>query len=170
MSVIIQSAVPDEIPELVDFVMAARAEIYPILDTSSHTQLAKRELADFQKTYLDHHDGAFFTARDNGALVATAAYVAYDHRFSQLNFGEDRVVEVVRLYVSRPWRRAGVASRLFEALQKRAHAAGIEKLYLHTHPFLPGAISFWERQGFRILNVEDDPVWHTTHMSLSLTK
>lgn len=169
MTITIQPAAPDEISELVAFVMAARAEIYPMLDSSSHSELAERELANFQKIYLDHPDGAFFTARANGALVATAAYVTYNHRFPQLGLEGKRIVEVVRLYVSPVWRRAGVASRLFAALRENACQAGIERLYLHTHPFLPGAIRFWERQGFRILDVEDDPIWKTTHMALGLT-
>jgi len=37
-------------------------------------------------------------------------------------------------------------------------------VYLHTHPFLPGAIDFWGRQGFEIVDVEDDPAWCTTPM------
>jgi hypothetical protein len=42
-------------------------------------------------------------------------------------------------------------------------------LYLHTHPFLPGALGFWERQGFRIVDVESDPVWRTTHMECGVS-
>ena len=37
-------------------------------------------------------------------------------------------------------------------------------MYLHTHPFLPGAIDFWLRQGFEVVDVDADPVWRTTHM------
>lgn len=46
--------------------------------------------------------------------------------------------------------------------------AGIQCPYLHTHPFLPGAITFWERQGFVIVDLEADPLWRTTHMQLML--
>jgi hypothetical protein len=49
-------------------------------------------------------------------------------------------------------------------LKAEALVQQVEVLYLHTHPFLPGAIGFWERQGFAVVDVEDDPVWHTTHM------
>ncbi|AZE68210.1 acetyltransferase [Pseudomonas synxantha] len=44
----------------------------------------------------------------------------------------------------------------------------MEVVYLHTHPFLPGAIDFWIRQGFEVVDVEADPVWQTTHMHRSL--
>ncbi|MGY2436705.1 GNAT family N-acetyltransferase, partial [Escherichia coli] len=52
-----------------------------------------------------------------------------------------------------------LAGRLFQALKMLAREQGVERLYLHTHPFLPGAIEFWQRQGFVIVDVEDDPLW-----------
>ncbi|KAF4468477.1 GNAT family acetyltransferase [Fusarium albosuccineum] len=165
MAFTIQPATPDEIPAIVDFVMTARADMFPMLDQTSHKQLAERELVSFQQTYLDHPEAAFLTARADGRLIATIGYVPYDHRFPQLEIEHKRVVEVIRLYVDPSWRRAGLASKLHAALEQTAHRAGIEQLYLHTHPFLPGAIRFWERQGFSIIQIEDDPVWHTTHMS-----
>ena len=95
-------------------------------------------------------------------------YLPYDHRFSQLDYAGERVVEVVRLFVLPAYRRRGLAAALFGALRQQALQAGIGCLYLHTHPFLPGAITFWERQGFAVVDVEPDPVWQTTHMQLRL--
>lgn len=168
MRAVISHATPDEIPAIVSFTTAARTNMFPMLDALSHDEHADRELASFQRKYLDHPDGAFLTAQVNGVLVATIAYVPYDYRFPQLSLGRGRVVEVVRLYVDPAFRRTGLASQLFAALAKTAWGRGIEELYLHTHPFLPGAIRFWEKNRFSIIDVEDDPVWHTTHMRLCL--
>lgn len=41
---------------------------------------------------------------------------------------------------------------------------GYQTLYLYTHPFLPGAISFWHAQGFMDRLAEDDTLWKTLHM------
>ncbi|KAM5349758.1 hypothetical protein ACJ41O_006263 [Fusarium nematophilum] len=164
----ILSAKADEIPSIVDFVMAARADMFPMIDPASHVKQTERELANFQKTYLDHPEGAFLIARADGRLIATIAYLVYDGRFPELKLGHDRVVEVVKLYVDPAWRRAGLASKLVAALEQTARHAGIETLYLHTHPFLPGAITFWERQGFSLISIDDDPVWRTTHMSRAI--
>jgi hypothetical protein len=41
---------------------------------------------------------------------------------------------------------------------------------MHTHPFLPGAIGFWQKHGFEIVEQEEDPVWQTTHMQMVLSK
>jgi len=57
-----------------------------------------------------------------------------------------------------------LAGELYRTLEGMAQANGVEVVYLHTHPFLPGAIDFWIRQGFDVVDVEADPVWQTTHM------
>ncbi|GLH31653.1 N-acetyltransferase [Pseudomonas sp. BR1R-5] len=154
-----QSPGRDAIDEVVAFVDSARRELFPML---AHSPLPK-DLAHFEATYLDG-DGHFLEARDRGTLIAVIGYLPYDHRFHQLDYHGKRVVEIVRLFVLPEYRRNGLAAALFQALREHAVEAGVECLYLHTHPFLAGAIRFWERQGFTVINVEDDPVWRTTHM------
>ena len=151
------------IAEVVAFVDNARRELFPMLAKAP----LPHDLAHFADTYLDGA-GCFLEARDDGRLVAVIGYVPYDHRFAQLDYHAERVVEVVRLFVLPAYRRHGLAATLFGALRERAEQAGIGCLYLHTHPFLPGAIAFWERQGFAVVEVEQDPVWQTTHMHLRL--
>jgi len=167
---VIRSAMPQEIPTIVDFVLAARSDMFLRVPARLHVPKVQAELAKFQEDYLDDRDGAFLIARSNGQIIATVGYVAYDDRFPQLDFGSERVVEVVKLYVDPQWRRAGLATKIFAALQSEARQAGIGRLYLHTHPFLPGSVSFWERQGFQLECVDEDPIWQTTHMSKMLRR
>ncbi|KAH7233187.1 acyl-CoA N-acyltransferase [Fusarium tricinctum] len=165
--VMIQLATSDQIPAIVDFIITAREDMFPFLDKSSNDQLAKTELANFHKTYLDNPQGAFITAQANGRLIGSIGYRAYDGRFSHfcLEPDLDQVVEVVRLYVHPEFRRAGLASNLFATLLESARHRGLKQLYLHTHPFLPNASGFWKRQGFSVITVDDDPIWQTIHMS-----
>ncbi|MBI6917779.1 GNAT family N-acetyltransferase [Pseudomonas monteilii] len=151
------------IAEVVAFVESARRELFPMLAAAP----LPHDLAHFAETYLDGA-GCFLEARDDGRLVAVIGYVPYDHRFVQLDYHAERVVEVVRLFVLPAYRRQGLAGALFSALREQAVQAGIDCLYLHTHPFLPGAIAFWKRHGFAVVDVEQDPVWQTTHMQLRL--
>jgi GNAT superfamily N-acetyltransferase len=80
-----------------------------------------------------------------------------------------KIVEVLRLFVLPQYRRHGLAASLFQALKDHAIASGVHFMYLHTHPFLPGAIRFWEKQGFNVVRVdEEDKVWQTHHMQMML--
>ncbi|MFP3862904.1 GNAT family N-acetyltransferase [Pseudomonas capeferrum] len=160
---IIQAVPQAAIDEVVAFVDSARRELFPLLAAAP----LPHDLARFAETYLDG-EGVFLEARDQGRLVAVIGYVPYDHRFAQLAYKRMHVVEVVRLFVLPAYRRHGLAAALFAALRQAAEQAGVECLYLHTHPFLPGAITFWQRQGFAVIDVEQDPVWQTTHMQLQL--
>lgn len=162
---VIRHALPSEIPAIADFTLAARSDMFSQVPSRLHMPKTRKELATFERDYLEHADGAFLTATVDGVLIATVGYVAYDGRFPQLGLGAGRVVEVVKLYIDPKWRRAGVATKIYAALEEHAWRVGIRRLYLHTHPFLPGSVRFWERQGFEVLCVDPDPVWRTTHMS-----
>ena len=159
----LQPVARDAIAEVLAFVDSARRALFPMLANAP----LPRDLAHFADTYLDGA-GCFLEAREGERLVAVIGYLPYDHRFAQLDYRAERVVEVVRLFVLPAYRRHGLAAALFGALRERAMQAGVDCLYLHTHPFLPGAIAFWERQGFTLVDVEQDPVWQTTHMQLRL--
>ena len=159
----IQAVTAAEIPEVVDFVLQARAELFPKLSAAGMPV----DLAQFESTYL-HGDGRFLIARDEGQLVAAIGFLPYDHRFPQLNYLGRKTLEVVRLFVVPAFRRFGLAGQLYRALEAMAQADGVEVVYLHTHPFLPGAVGFWVRQGFEVVDVEQDPVWQTTHMQRCL--
>lgn len=149
-----------EIPETIAFVMRARAEIFPMLDAT----VVPADLAAFEQVYLNGDRGKFLIARHDREIVAAVGYLPFDHRFAQLDYIGRDTVEIVRLYVMPAFRGGGLASRLCEALWAHADASAIDVLYLHTHPFLSGAIRFWEKQGFAVTDVEPDPVWKTTHM------
>ncbi|KAF4436619.1 GNAT family acetyltransferase [Fusarium acutatum] len=167
-NITIQPATRDAIPTIVDFISKARADMFPFLNQSSSDQMAQKDLGIFKSRYLDHPQGAFLTAHSEGHLIATIGYVAYDGRFSHLTLEPENVVEILRLYVEPEWRRAGLASKLFDTLVETARQSGIKQLYLHTHPFLPNAIDFWKGKGFSVITVDDDTVWQTTHMKRSL--
>ena len=148
-----------EIAEVIDFVMQARAELFPKLSATG----IPPDLANFEETYLNGA-GLFLLARHEGRIVATIGYLPYDRRFEHLDYGQLEVVEVVRLFVLPEFRRSGLASELYQTLRSSAERAGVDVIYLHTHPFLPGAINFWLKRGFEVIAVDADPVWQTTHM------
>ena len=148
-----------------DFLQQARAQMFAgRVDAAAIAP----DLLHFEQTYADGQ-GRMLAALDHRhGLVGTIAWRAYDGRFAQLDFAGRRVVEVVRLFVAPECRRQGIADALFAALRDQARDQGIEVLYLHTHPFLPGAEQFWQRHGFRVLCRDTDPQWQTIHMECGL--
>lgn len=158
-SPIIQGVTCADIPAVLAFVLEARTALFPKLSAAGMPD----DLARFEAIYLQG-DGQFLIARAEGQIVAAIGYLPYDDRFPQLNYQGLKTVEVVRLFVLPAFRRFGLAGELYGALEAKARAQGVGVVYLHTHPFLPGAIDFWLRQGFEIVDVEADPVWRTTHM------
>jgi GNAT superfamily N-acetyltransferase len=141
-------AVPSQaVDEYITFINDARSQMFP-----------GRSLAPDNASLLG--DGScFFEARDGKELVAAIGFVPYNHRFPQFKYHDVRTVEVVRLYVEPRYRRCGLATALFEALYAKAKEQGVGRFYMHTHPFLPGAIGFWQKHGFEIVEEEEDPVW-----------
>ena len=160
---VLQAVTATDSTEVLAFVLEARAELFPKLSATG----LPNDLAQFEATYL-HGDGQFLVARAESQIVAAVGYLPYDGRFPKVNYQGLKIVEVVRLFVLPAFRRFGLAGELYRALEAKARADGVEVIYLHTHPFLPGAIDFWLRQGFEIVDVEADPVWQTTHMQRHL--
>lgn len=154
MGVSIQAAKAADIPEVLSFALQARDELFPTLSATG----MPHDLAQFEAVYLQG-GGQFLIARADGQIVAAVGYRPYDSRFPQLDYRGCKTVEVVRLYVRPAFRRLGLAGQLYRSLEALAREADVKVVYLHTHPFLPGAIDFWRRQGFEVVDVEADPLW-----------
>jgi len=92
-----------DIPEVLIFVLRARAELFPKL---SATGIADGSGAILKRTYI-HGDGQFLIARAEGQIVGAIGYLPYDSRFPQLNYQGRKTVEVVRLFVLPAFRRFG---------------------------------------------------------------
>ena len=126
------------------------------------------DLAGFAEHYGEGR-GCLLIARNTaGDPVGSIAYRPYDRRFPRLPYPGERVVEVVRLFVSPQYRRQGLARRLFRQLLAQAGRDGVERLYLHTHPFLPGAETFWVAEGFQVVERETALPWQTIHLNRRL--
>lgn len=121
------------------------------------------DLQHFEHNYLQPA-GCMLLARQDQITIGTIGYRAYDGRFPYLDLPKGKTVEVARLFIFPQWRRQGVASQMFAHLLQIAKARGVEVFYLHTHPFLEGAVEFWQTLGFEILERDPDPLWQTIHM------
>lgn len=149
------------------FLLDARAALFAgRMDLS----LLPADLGDFAVHYgaAAGGPGRLFLARHAQlGIVGSIACRTYDHRFPQLDplgYRGLSVVEVMRLFVAPALRRTGLARALVRTLVDHAQAQGVQRLYLHTHPFLPGALAFWQAMGCALRHQDGDPVWQTLHL------
>lgn len=128
--------------------------------------------AEFKATYSHPNGRLLLASTPTTEIAGIIAYRKYDSRFPhpELAFdaGDGEVVEVVRLFVEPELRGRGIATRLIGALVERAREDGVRTMYLHTHPFLPGAQYLWEKEGWRVVVKEEEGPWFTIHMKREL--
>lgn len=151
---------------VIEFMMRIRKEVFPML-----SQELPPDLLQFNEHYIKPNNAAIFAAFfEDGTVLGTIGICQYDGRFKQLeeHYNHSRTAEIVKCYIAPEYRRLGVGSLLFNRALRFCEVAGYEKVYLHTHPFLPGAVPFWKSRGFEERLKEDDPVWNTLHMDRQL--
>jgi GNAT superfamily N-acetyltransferase len=156
-----------EYDQIIEFVMKIRKEIFPML---CQDQLPS-DLLHFEQYYIQPKNSAFFAAfSKDGTVLGTIGVSPYDGRFSQLQgcYNLTKTAELVKCYMNPNYRRLGIGTELSKKATSFSREAGYRTLYLHTHPFLPGAIPFWKAQGFVERLAEAGSVWKTLHMDKRL--
>lgn len=152
-----------DINSVLPYVIEFRRQLFPMLDANK----LPKDLLNFKTVYLNSQAGTFLQAKDrNGKLIGVIGMLAYDYRFPHLDIDQRKTVEVARLFVAPSYRRSGLGTALFNALTDIAKEKGIQRLYLHTHPFLTGAYEFWGKQGFQLKDFCDESNFPTIHMEL----
>lgn len=127
--------------------------------------------ATFKATYSHPNGRLLLASTPDTPIAGIIAYRKYDGRFTfpELHFpNTTNVVEVVRLFVTPELRGQGIATKLIKALVQQAREDGVRTMYLHTHPFLPGAQYLWEKEGWRVVVKEEEGPWWTIHMRREL--
>lgn len=126
-----------------------------------------QDIVDLEKFYINPEKNNFFVAFDSETndIVATIGLRAYDKDFKCLGnkYSKKSTASIWRLFVDRPYRRCGLASKMFNVAENFANECGFDNIYLHTHRTYNGALEFWTKMGFVIyLDAEDE--LQTVHM------
>lgn len=155
-----------ELPSVMRFVLEIIREVFPMLDPNR----IPPDMAAFQETYYRSDTATFLAAFDKeGAIAATSAFLPYDDRIPEIKgrYVPRVTAELVKCYVKPELRHQGLGTELVKRLLPIARAKGYETMYLHTHRFLPGAVPFWEKQGFQF-QLESFDSFETVHMDKRL--
>jgi GNAT superfamily N-acetyltransferase len=153
--------------KVVAFLKAMRKELFPNLVQDC----LPLDIQHFNSYYMDQKDSGLYAAMtEDGIVLGTIGFLPYDDRFKQLSplYNQTKTTEVVRCYIDPNYRRLGIGTALYTTVLNNIRTAGYQKVYLHTHLFLPGGASFWKSQGFVERLAENDPDWQTVHMDYHL--
>ncbi len=155
-----------EVEKVSQFLLKTMEDVYPfqIGDASM------RDLTDMESLYINRSKATILAAFSKGKVVGTIALRPYDGRISLLRDRYELVqtCEIIKCYVDKNARRQGIGTRLYEAIERYSNIAGYKMMYLHTHKFLPGGLSFWRKKGFDETLDEFDE-WQTVHFEKEIT-
>lgn len=150
--------------QVIDFVMKMRMELFPMLNNDH----LPPDLLHFDEFYIKNEKANFFAVyNEDNQVIGSIGVSPYDHRFEDFQ-SIPNAAEIVKCYIDPGYRRLGIGTLLLKEAADFSRNAGYQTLYLHTHPFLPGALPFWKSQGYKEFYVDEDPVWNTIHMSKEL--
>ena len=153
----------EEKKEVSQFVIDNMTRLFP---KHASIQMPPYDLVNMENVYMNPQDAVFYTAREvDGTLAATIAVRRYDGRIKVLptHFGGSAMAEILKCYVDKTKRRMGIGSLLTDEILQFCRSVGYQKVYLHTHKFLPDAVQFWQSQGFEEILDEKD-ILETVHM------
>ena len=111
------------------------------------------DIDQLKEYYILPSRNNFYVAWDGDNIVATAAV--------------RDTASIWRLMVDEDYRRHGLARNLVDVMEDFARKKSYDKMYLHTHRYLDGALSFWKSLGYEI-TVEEDDYDETSHMIKNL--
>ncbi len=127
--------------QIIDFDPLYQADAATLINTGlgehfgSVDESMNPDLFDIEASY---RAGDFLLALDGALLVGTGALLPIS----------DEVGQISRMHTAISYRRQGVASRVLETLEKRAHTRGFRSVILETNLDWHDANAFYSRHGF----------------------
>ena len=130
-----------------------------------------KDIMNLNEYYIEPKKNIFLIAIDEKSdeIIATIGLRAYDKCFDEFKgiYSSVSTASIWRLFVDERYRRCGVASKLFEIIERFAYENQFNEIYLHTHKTLNGAIDFWKKMGF-IITIDTHNELQTVHMEKSI--
>lgn len=97
-------------------------------------------------SYYNKKGRVFLTALQDGELVGTGALIEENETTGRL----------VRMSVSKPYRRNGFARQILTCLEQQAKNKGYRSLVLETNKDWESAITFYQKMGYQVVAVDEE--------------
>ena len=149
----IRLATPDDIGDIVAIGRSTFAKAYGdiVLTSDMESYLAKFFDPELLQSEITSRSASYFVAESEQDVVGYAK-LAETERPDQL--ADEKVAELIRLYVSPGHYGMGIGSGLLKAVKLQALAAGFKGVWLRVWEKNSGAIRLYERDGFKRLGIE----------------
>ena len=131
-----------------------------------------QDIVKLDEYYINPKRNNLFVAYyENDDIIATIGVRAYDKDFPEFRqlYSKNTTSSIWRLFVDNRYRRCGLASKMFSIAENFVKEEGYDKIYLHTHKNLDGALEFWSKMGFVVVLDSNDKL-ETVHMDKKIQK
>lgn len=127
--------------------------ILDIQNNESKIDLSLEEQPDLKdiKNCYQQGGGEFWVARDNGKVIGTIGIM----------MKENRCAVMKKFFVDSEYRSQKVGLALYKKLLEYAEKAGVKHIILDTPSVAKASHRFYEKAGFRIIELSELPVEYT---------
>jgi N-acetylglutamate synthase-like GNAT family acetyltransferase len=134
----IRAAWSDDLPAILDVINVANKAFYRAIVPSDRYREPYLDLRDVR---AESRQMTFYVYEENDRIVAAVALE-----------GRTKAIEVVsRLYVLPALQRRGIGTALLSHVENSAKRDGLHKIVVWTDPKATWAVSFYKRQGYRVI-------------------
>ena len=149
----VRLAVSDDVEAIAELGAITFAKAYGDIVLASDMQgyLAEFFNPERLKQEINSKSASYFVAESDEGVVGYAK-LAETQRPAQLT--DERVIELIRLYVRPGFYGRGIGSHLLQAVKQHAVNSGYSGLWLRVWEKNSGAIRMYERDGFKQLSSE----------------
>jgi ribosomal protein S18 acetylase RimI-like enzyme len=129
-----------------------------------------KDIKNLKNIYLlNERNNLFIAKNEKEHIIGTIAIREYDKNFNELKniYCKKSTASLWRLFVDKQYRRCGIASELVKKTEKFSRKKNYEKLYLHTHKNIKGALDFWQSLNYNI-TIDTNNKLKTVHMEKTI--
>ncbi|MBE6494059.1 MAG: GNAT family N-acetyltransferase [Methanosphaera stadtmanae] len=113
------------------------------------------DVIGLEEYYIKPKNSNFYIAiNENDKLVATAAVRGYDrdYHIKNRNYNKISTASIYRLFVDPEYRHNKIAMRMIKNIENFCKKQDYNEIYLHTQKNSYGALPFWIKQGYIIVD------------------
>lgn len=130
-----------------------------------------KDIKNLKETYLTPKNNFYIILNKSEQIIGSIGIRGYDKEFKEFEniYKKDDTSSIWRMFINKNYRRKGLGSTLVKIVEKFSKEENYNKIYLHTHRTVKGALSFWESLDYKI-TLDTHNELETVHMEKNIVK